>query len=324
MAHSRRRSLLAFLAATTTVLALSGPAMAGWPDKPIRLVVPYGGGGMGTVFANMVTEQLAMRLKSPVYAEYKPGANAAVGTELAAKAPPDGYTLLMVTTSSLTVNPAFQPNIRYDPIKDFTPVAMVWMSRNVLYSNPNSAKTLKDLVALGKTRPLAYGSLGAGSLAHLSGEMLVRQAKTRAIHVPYKGQGQVMTEVAGGRLDFAFTDPAGLQLAESGRVVALAVTGPQRLPSAPNIPTLAELGHPNVGTLSWIGIVAPAGTPRPVVDRIARELGAAFQDPAVKAKVLAAGVEVAPDQSPETFDREIRSEVDRWKKFQQETGITVE
>lgn len=324
MDDSRRRTLFSLLSAAAMALALAGPARAAWPDKPIRLIVPYGGGGMGTVFANMVTEQLGARLKSPVYAEYKPGANAAIGTEFVAKAPPDGYTLLMVTTSSLTVNPAFQPSIHYNPIKDFTPVSMVWTSRNVLYSNPKTAKTLKDLIALGKTKPLAYGSLGPGSLAHLSGEMLVRQAKVQAIHVPFKGQGQVMTEVAGGRLDFAFTDPTGLQLAESGRVVALAVTGPQRLSSAPNIPTLTELGYPEVGTLSWIGIVAPAGTPKPIVDRISKELAAAFQEPAIKAKVLSFGVEVAPDQSPQYFDREIRSEVDRWKKFQHDTGITVD
>jgi tripartite-type tricarboxylate transporter receptor subunit TctC len=322
MASHIRRSLLGFIAAA--FVGASGAAMAAFPDKPIRLVVPYGGGGMGTVFAQMVSETLATRLKSPVYVDYKPGANATIGTDLVAKAPADGYTLLMVTTSSLTINPAFLPNVHYDPIKDFTPVSMVWISRNVLYSNPKSAKTLNELIQLGKTRPLAYGSLGAGSLAHLSGEMLVRQANLQSIHVPYKGQGQVMTEVAGGRLDFAFTDPTGLQLAESGRVQALAVTGPQRLASAPNIPTLAELGYPNVGTLSWIGIVAPAGTPKPIVDLISRELSAAFQDEAMKAKVLSLGVEVAPDLSPAYFDREIRQEVDRWKKFQAETKITVE
>lgn len=322
MIHPSRRSLLTLVAAT--LLGLSGSAMAAFPEKPIRLVVPYGGGGMGTVFANMVTELLAAQLKSPVYAEYKPGASAVIGTELVAKAPPDGYTLLMVTTSSLTINPAFLPNARYDPVKDFTPVSMVWVSRNVLYSNPEKAKTLPDLIKLGKTRPLAYGSLGAGSLAHLSAEMLIRQSSIQAIHVPYKGQGQVLTEIAGGRLDFGFTDPSGLQLAESGRVQALAVTGPQRLPIAPNIPTLAELGYPNVGTLSWIGIVAPAGTPRAIVERISNALASAFQDEAVRSKVLSFGVEVAPDLSSSYFDREVRRDADRWKRFQAETKITVE
>ncbi len=322
MAIPLHRILAGFMAAS--LLAPGGPALAAFPDKPIKLVIPYGGGGTGTVFANMVADVLSARLKSPVFADYKPGANAAIGTELVAKAPADGYTLLMVTTSSMTINPAFYPKLRYDPIRDFTPVSMVWLSRNVLYSNPAKAKTFTELIQLGRTQSLSYASLGAGTLAHLSSEMLIRQARLDAIHIPFKGQGQIMTEVAGGRLDFAFTDPTGLQLAESGRVQALAVTGSYRLPTAPQLPTLAELGYPNVGTMSWIGIVAPAGTPKAIVDRISAALRDGFQDPAVRARVLAAGVEVAPDQTPKYFDREIRSELARWKKFQAETKITVE
>lgn len=322
MTLSNRRSALALIGAG--LLAMAASAQAEYPDKVIKLVVPYAGGGMGSVFGNMVTELLAARLKTPVVVDYKPGANGAIGSEQVAKAPPDGYTLLMATTGSLTINPAFQPKLRYDPIKDFTPVAMVWTSRNVLYANPQKAKTLKDLVALGAKDSLSYGSLGVGTLAHLSAEMLLRQAKMEAVHIPFKGQGQVMSEVAGGRLDFAFGDPSGLQLAAAGRVQALAVTGPQRLSTAPQVPTLAELGYPNVGTMSWIGIVAPAGTPRPIVERLSRELQAAFADAQVKAKVLAQGVEVAPDLSPDRFNDEIRSEVQRWKRFQAETKIVVE
>ena len=323
MHSSRRRSLLALLAGASLAGA-SGPARAAWPDKPVRLVVPYSGGGMGTVFANMVTDVLTARLKTRVYAEFKPGGNAAIGTELVAAAPPDGYTLLMVTASSMAINPAFFKALRYDPIRDFTPVSMVWMSRNVLFSDPAKAKTLKQLVELGRTRSLTYGSLGVGTLAHLSAEMLVRAEHLQAVHVPYKGQGQIMTELAGGSIDFAFTDPAGLQMAKTGRVQALAVTGTQRLPTEPNLPTLAELGYPNVGMMSWIGIVAPAGTPADVVERISGELAAGFADEALRAKVVAQGVEVAPNMRPDHFGREIRSELERWKKFQAETKITVE
>ena len=322
MPHPTRRTFLA----TATLAATAGfssAAFAAFPDKPIRLVVPYGGGGMGTVFATLVTEVLNAQLKSPAYADYKPGANAVIGTDLVAKAPADGYTLLMATTSSIAINPAFLPNVRYDPLKDFVPVAIVWTSRNVLFGSTD-LKSVKDLVALGKKRPLQYGSLGVGTLAHLSSEMLLRATGIEAVHVPFKGQGQIMTEVAAGRLDFAFTDPAGLALAQGGKVNALAVTGKQRMGTAPNIPTLAEAGFPNVGAESWIAIMAPAGTPKDVVEKISNALSAGFSSEAMKAKVAGTGAEVAPNMAPAFFDRELRSELVRWKKFQQETKITIE
>ena len=319
MSYLTRRTLLA----AATAAAFSSAAFAAFPEKPIKLVVPYGGGGMGTVFGTMVTEVLAAQLKNPAYADYKPGANAAIGTELVAKAPADGYTLLMATTSAVAINPAFYPNLKYDPIKDFTPVAIVWTSRNVLFGS-GEVKTLKDLVALGKKKSLSYGSLGVGTLAHLSAEMLLREAGIKAVHVPFKGQGQIMTEVAAGRLDFAFTDPAGMALAQGGRVNALAVTGKTRMATAPNIPTMTEAGYPNVGTESWIAIMAPAGTPRDVVEKLSGALSAGFSSEAARSKVAATGAEVAPNMTPVFFERELLSELARWKKFQQDTKISIE
>jgi len=317
--YLNRRSFLAATAAAT----LATPAFAALSDKTIRLVVPYGGGGMGTVFATLVTEVLTAQLESPTYADYKPGANAAIGTELVANAPADGYTLLMATTSSVAINPAFHPRLKYDPLKDFTPVGIVWTSRNVLFGS-GGIRTLKQLIALGKTRSLSYGSLGVGTLAHLSAEMLLRETGIEAVHVPFKGQGQIMTEVAAGRLDFAFTDPTGIALAQAGKVNALAVTGKQRLQSTPTIPTMTELGHPQVGTESWIAIMAPAGTPRDVVEKISNALSTGFSSDAMKAKVAGTGAEVAQNMTPAFFDRELRGELARWKKFQRETKISVE
>ena len=312
-----------FLAAAAAVAAFSSAAFAAYPDKPIKLIVPYAGGGMGTIFATMVTEQLAQQLKNPVFADYKGGGNAVIGTELAKNSPPDGYTLLMVTTSSIAINPSFLPTAKYDPLKDFTPVSIVWTSRNVLFGN-TEVKSLKDLIALGKKKSLSYGSLGVGSLAHLSSEMMIRETGIQAVHIPFKGQGQIVTEVAGGRLDFAFTDPAGIALAAGGKMNALAVTGRQRLSTAPNIPTFAELGFPNIGTESWIAIMAPAGTPKDIVDKLSGALSAAFSSPEMKAKVAATGAEVAPNMTPAFFEKELRAEVPRWKKFQQETKISIE
>jgi tripartite-type tricarboxylate transporter receptor subunit TctC len=322
MLHPTRRTFLA-TAALAAGAGFSTAAFAAYPDKPIRLVVPYGGGGMGSVFGTLVTEVLTAQLKSAAYADYKPGANAVIGTDLVAKAPADGYTLLMATTSSIAINPAFLPNARYDPLKDFVPVAIVWTSRNVLFGSAE-VKSVKDLVALGKKRPLQYGSLGVGTLAHLSSEMLLRATGIEAVHVPFKGQGQIMTEVAAGRLDFAFTDPTGLALAQGGKVNALAVTGKARLGVAASVPTLAEAGFPNVGTESWIAVLAPAGTPKDVVEKLSSALSAGFSTEAMKAKVAATGSEVAPNMTPAFFDRELRSELVRWKKFQQDTRITIE
>lgn len=326
MIQTHRRKILATAAAAAIagLVVPAGSALAAYPDKQVTLVVPYAGGGMGSVFANMVGEILTDQLKQPVVPDYRPGANATLGTDAVAKAAPDGYTLLMVTTSSLTINPTFRKNIRYDPIKDFTPVSMVWIARNVLYTPPQT-KTLKQLIDAGISKSLTYGSLGPGSLAHFSSEMLVREAKLqKPVHVPFKGNGQVMTEVTAGRVDFAFGDASGLQLAEAGRVNAIAVTGDKRIASAPKVPTMAELGYPNVGTASWIGIVAPAGTPKAIVDRISQALSDGFKSEAVRAKVTAVGVEVADDLTPGHFDKTIKSDLVRWKKFQQETQITIE
>src|SRR5258706_245764 len=182
MPHLVRRIFLALAA----VAAFSPAALAAYPDKPIKIIVPYGGGGMGTVFATMVAEQLGHELKNPVFADYKPGGNAVIGTEMAKSSPPDGYTLLMATTSSIAINPAFLPTAKYDPLKDFTPVAIVWTSRNVLFGSAE-VKSLKHLIALGKKKSLSYGSLGVGSLAHLSSEMLIRETGIQAVHVPFKG-----------------------------------------------------------------------------------------------------------------------------------------
>jgi tripartite-type tricarboxylate transporter receptor subunit TctC len=317
MSHPTRRTML--IAAGASLLA--APAFAAFPERPIKLVVPYGGGGMGSAFGAMVAEVLASELKAQAFADYKPGANAAIGTELVAKAPPDGYTLLMATTSSMAINPAFYPELKYDSVKDFTPVGIVWISRNVLYAS--KAKTVKELVEMGKKKPLTYGSAGAGTLAHLSSEMLVRDAGIKAVHLPFKGQGAVMSEVASGRLDFAFTDPTGMGMATSGRVNALAVTGKDRLKSAPNVPTMAEAGYPNVGTASWIAIFAPANTPKDVVEKISHALSNGFSSDAIKTKVAATGAEVAPDMSPQTLDKELKTELARWKKFQQDTKITI-
>lgn len=318
MTHTRRAALTALAGISW---AASQRTLAASP--PIRLVIPYGGGGMGTIFANLVTEILTAELGTSVYADYKPGANGAVGTELVARAAPDGRTLAMVTTSALSINPAFMPALRYDPLKDFAPVGMVWLARNVLYGNPQTAPTLAALLKLGKSRPLNYGSLGVGSLAHLTAEMLLRKAGIEAVHVPYKGQGQVMAEVAGGRLDFAFTDPSGLPLAAAGRVAALAVTGPARLPSAPQLATLEEQGFAGVGALSWIGIAAPAGTPTAVLERVSAALAKGFSSAAMKAKVLELGCEVAPDMSPRHLQETLAREVPQWKRFQAETRISI-
>jgi tripartite-type tricarboxylate transporter receptor subunit TctC len=243
---------------------------------------------------------------------------------MAAKAPANGYTLLFAVTSSLTINPAIRSNVHFNTLKDFTPVSEVWIAPNVLFTNPKKYKTLKELIEAGRKKSLIYGSLGVGSLAQLSSVELAQDAKLRKmVDIPFGSNGQVMNQLMAGRLDFAFGDATGFQLAKAGRVSAIAVTGTQHSPGEPNVPTMAELGYPNVGVASWLGVVAPAGTPKAIVDRLAQALQAGFNDPAERAKVEKLGVNVAPDMSPAHFESDLQHEVVFWKGFAQKNHISI-
>jgi len=321
-----KRSTFLRATAATLLAAAALPALA-WPDKPITLVVPYAPGGMGSNFGNLVSEALSPALGQRVVVDYKSGANGALGAGLVARAPADGYTLLMAVNSTMAINPNLYSKLPFDPIKDFAPVSMVFTNANVLVVNANSpVKSVQDLVAHAKANPgkVNYGSAGNGSTPHLSGEMFRLLTGAPVVHVPYRGSGPVVMDLIGGQLDFAFVDTAVLTHVRAGKLRALAVTGSKRLGVAPELPTMEEAGVKGFRVDTWYSLAAPAGTPPEVIQRLSTEVGRMLADPAVRERMRTIGVDPAEDSSPAYLQRVIQSDLERWKTFLAGTRIRVE
>jgi len=322
--HSFLRTLVQACAAC---LALAAPAWAAYPEKPVTLIVPYPPGGMGSTFGNMVSEALGPALGQRMVVDFKPGANGALGAGLVAKAPADGYTLLMAVNSTMTINPSLYAKLSFDPLKDFSPVSMVFTSSNVLVVNSNSpVKSVKDLIELAKAKPgkVFYGSAGNGSTPHLSGEMFRQLAGVPVVHVPYKGSGPAVIDLLGGQLDFMFVDTAVLPQVQAGRLRALAVTGKKRLGAAPDIPTMEEEGVKGFFVDTWYSLAAPAGTPPEAIERLNAAVGAMVQTPAIRARMKDIGVDPPEDTSAKYMNGIVVSDTARWKKFIAGTRIKLD
>ena len=315
-------------AAAAAVLAFAAlPALAAYPDKPITLIVPYAPGGMGTSFGNLVSEALSPALGQRVIVDYKPGANGALGAGFVAKAPADGYTLLMAVNSTMTINPNLYAKLPFDPLKDFAPVSMVFTNANVLVVNANSpVKSVQDLVAYARKNAgkVNYGSAGNGSTPHLSGEMFRLLTGAPVVHVPYRGSGPAIVDLLGGQLDFAFVDTSVLTHVKAGKLRALAVTGKKRLGVAPELPTMEEAGVKGFYVDTWYSLVAPAGTPPEVVKRLSSEAARMLADPAVRERMRTIGVDPAEEAGADHLQKVIHSDTERWKKFLSSTNIRVD
>ena len=319
------RGMRSALAGLLAAIALS--AAAAYPDTPGMLIVPYPPGGMGSTFGNMVSEVLTPALGQQVLVDYKPGANGALGAGYVAKAPPDGYTLLMAVNSTMTINPSLYAKLPFDPLKDFAPVSMVFTSSNILVVNANSpVKSVPDLVALAKARPgkVFYGSAGNGSTPHLSGEMFRQLTGAPVAHVPYRGSGPAVVDLLGGQLDFMFVDTAVLPQVAAGKLRALAVTGRKRLGAAPDVPTMEELGIKGFYVDTWYSIAAPAGTPPEVIARLNAEVAKLVASPAMRARMREVGVDPADDTSAQYITSVVRSDTARWKQFIAGTRIKLD
>jgi tripartite-type tricarboxylate transporter receptor subunit TctC len=309
----QRRTLL--LAALASPLARAQPAAA-YPARPIRLVVPFTPGGSSDILARALGLELSKIWGQPVVIDNVPGAGGAVGADRVAKAAPDGYTLLMGHIGTLAVNPLIYPRLPYDPLKSFTPVA--WMANvpNVLVVHPTvPARTLKELIALAKTRPgqLNYSSGGNGSAAHLAMEYLKLQSQTFMVHVPYRGAAPAVQDLVAGQVQLLFTGaPVLLPFIKSGQLRALAVSSRQRLEVLPTVPTVAESGYPGFEADQWYGVVAPAGTPADIVRKLNAQINQALGSPELKARLQSEGA-VAMPNSPEAFGTLIARELDRWR-----------
>jgi tripartite-type tricarboxylate transporter receptor subunit TctC len=315
-----RKHFLVFAAALLPAgiaLAQGNPAApATYPVKPIRLVVPFTPGGSTDILARAIGLELTKAWGQAVVIDNVPGAGGSLGADKVAKASADGYTLLMGHIGTLAVNPSLYPALPYDPVKSFAPVAWVARVPNVLVVNPQvAARSVKELVALAKSRPgqLNYGSGGNGSAANLATEYFKLQTGTSLLHIPYRGTAPAINDLIGGQIQVLFTGaPAVLSQIRNGQLRALAVSSPQRLPALPDLPTVAEAGYKDFEADQWYGVVAPAGTPRDIINKLNTQINLALNAPELKARLSSEGA-VATPTTPEAFGKHIASEIARWK-----------
>jgi tripartite-type tricarboxylate transporter receptor subunit TctC len=324
----RRTLLLSSLACASLLLAPTLATAADYPVKPIRLVVPYPPGGATDVIGRTLAQHLSATLGQQVVVDNRAGAAGNIGAELVAKAQPDGYTLLMGALTSHAINAAlYKSRVSYDIEKSFAPVAIVGTVPLVFVVNPSvSATTLPQLIALAKSKPgaITYGSAGNGSPQHLAAEMFKRTAGVDMLHVPYKGSGPAMTDLIGGQvLSMVETVPAAQAYVKGGKIRALAVTTSERVSTLPEVPTTAEAGMKDFEVSSMFGIVAPAGTPAPVINRLSADLKKILDEPDVKATLLKQGA-IATWTTPAQTGARIKAEVTRWNTVIREAGVKPE
>lgn len=314
------------VAALCCVIALSASAQQEFPTKTVRIIVPFAPGGSTDIFARYIAEKLAPAFGKPVVVENRAGASGNIGAEAVAHAPPDGHTLLMATTGVMAINNALFANMPFDAAKDLEPVIFAASITNVLVvARDFPAKSAAELIAMAKAKPgsLSFGSSGAGSSTHLSSELFKSMAGIDMLHVPYKGSSQAIADLLGGRISMLIDNmPGAIGFINDGRLRALGVTGSQRSPALPDVPTIAESAIPGYESLSWSGIAAPAGTPKEVIARLNREIAAVLAQPDIREKFAQAGADTIGG-SPQQFADHIRSEREKWSKLIRDRGIVV-
>ncbi|WP_439587343.1 Bug family tripartite tricarboxylate transporter substrate binding protein [Hydrogenophaga sp.] len=299
-----------------------------YPSQPVRVVVPFTAGGSTDVVARIVAEKLSPRLGRPVLVENRAGAGGAIGSDHVAKSTPDGHTLLVGTSSTMAIAPHVYTKLPYSPVRDLIPVTLLGTADIMVVVNPNrvAARNIKELVAYAQANPnkLTFASGGNGSISHLLGEYFKSMARVDLVHVPYKGDSQMVTDLLGGQVDMAFgTAVAFLTHLKSGKLVPLAVTNPQRSTSLPDLPTVSEAGVPGYEAIQWFGIATPAGTPAAVVQRLSTEFRAILAMPDVQAKFRELGFEVVGNTSDE-FGQFLRAEDQKWKKVADTAGTKLD
>jgi tripartite-type tricarboxylate transporter receptor subunit TctC len=306
--------------------AASGVHAQGYPNKPIRIVVPYPPGGFNDTLARTVGQKLNEAWGQPVVVDNKPGGGTLIGTDAVAKTSPDGYTLL-ITPFAFAVNPSIFKKLPYDPLKDFAPITLAAATPNLLVANASVPfNSLKELIASAKAKPgrLSYASTGTGSSNHLSMEKFKQMAAVDIVHVPYKGSAPAVTDLIGGQVDLMFDNiPNVLPHVKAGKLKGLAVTSPKRSSHVPEVPTVIEGGVPGYEVSVWFGIAAPAGTPEPIITKLNTEIVKVLNLPDVKEKFAAQGVDVV-GSTPTEFAAHIKSQMATWDKVVKDAGVTPE
>lgn len=315
----------AFLGASLTLM---GSAIAqSYPSKPIRLVVPFTPGGVTDTSGRLIAEQLSKRLGQQVIVDNKPGASGNIGTQQVAAAEGDGYTLLLGFDGTLVINPHVFPKTGFDTLKDFAPIGKIGDAVLILVANPSfPAKNLKDLIALSKTQAggLSYGTSGTGGTPHIAGELLRQRTGANLVHVPYKGGGQALTDVLGGNIPLVYTAIAGaIPHVKSGKLLPIAVSSSKRASSMPDVATFIENGVTDFEASSWVGLLAPAKTPRAIITRLNTELNAVLNDPEVKERLNGMGITAAPGTA-ESFGAELSRDLAKYGPVVKAAGIKAE
>lgn len=318
-----RRTLLA----TVAMAALCAPAWSqNYPERPVRLIVPYAPGGSADIVARMLSDEWGKALGKPVIIENRAGAGGNLGVDAVAKAPADGYTIGLQTVS-LAINPALAPKMPYDTLKDLAPIGMVATSQHVLVLNEKvPARNLKELLALAKSKPgdLTYASAGGGSTFHMAAELFKAVGGLDIVHVPYRGGGPALVDTIGGQVQMAFPVLSAAQgHVQAGKLRALGVTGPRRSPLMPEVPTIAEAGLPNYAFETWFMVFAPAATPRPIIDKLNTALVSVLSSATLKARMGKDGFEATPSSAAEARTR-LETELPQWALLIKERGITAE
>lgn len=322
---NQRRQIL--IAAAIAPLTGQVFAQGRFPERPIKMVVPFAAGGGTDIAARLIAAQAAQYLGQPIVVDNRGGAAGKLGSEAVAKATPDGYTILMATVSTHAINPALYANLSYDPIKSFTPISLVARVGSVVAVNANMpVKTLGDLAEAMRRNPngLSFGSAGAGGMGHLMGVMFNSLAGVQSVHVPYKGAGAALQDLLAGNIQIIYdTAPAFLPYVQSGKLRILAVTTPNRIPSLPDVPTTAEAGYPKFLASTWDAILAPANTPAQVIKILNRAMVRAMQDPNVRARLLELSAEPLGSSSAELAEF-MKQEIKTWASIIKASGVKIE
>ncbi len=327
MTVQRRRLLAAMLAGPGGLATLGAQAQTVFPSKAVTIVVPFGPGGPTDLTARLVAEKLTARWGQPVIVDNKPGAGGNVGSALVAKAPPDGHTLVLGVTGSHAINPSLVPNMPYQPLRDFEPLTQATLFPNAIAVHPGvPVSNLRELIALARRQPgrLSYGSDGNGTASHLGMELIKADAGVFMTHIPYRGGAAMLTDLAGRQIDAGLTGlPAALPLAKAGRIRILAVTTAERVPAAPEIPTVAEQGFRGYVAAPWAGFFAPRGTPPAVLARLSDDLIWALQQPDVRQRMAEGGSTIVASR-PEEFRRFLQAEIERWARAVKLSGAKLD
>lgn len=324
----KRRSFLGRLACAAMLVTAASSAMSqsNYPNRPVRIVVPFAPGGGGDAVVRAIAEPLGERLGQQVIIENRPGASGHIGAQVVKTAEPDGYTLLMGFDGSIVVAPNLI-KAPFDPVADFAPITKLNDATLILAAHPSlGAKSIRELVELSKTRPggLEFGSSGAATTTHLAGELLAQRTGMRLTHVPYKGGGQAVSDTVGGQIPLIFTViPTVATFIKDSRLVPVAVAGASRSKVLPDVPTMIELGVPGFEVNSWYGLLAPAKTPKPIIDRLQREVAAVLALPEVRERYLKGGFEPVGN-TPEQFAQQIKADLGRWSKVVKDANLRID